>query len=106
MQSSAFKDKFLNPAGQEIAVEMQRLDEYIDEFFIDTIDLLKMDIEGMEFNVLLDLDESYFKKITSLVIEYHLLDDTYTEKYDQLLSKIKNLYKTVEILPNPYSKKL
>lgn len=106
MQSSGFTNHFLNPAGRQIQVEMQRLDEYIDEYFIESIDVLKMDIEGMEFEVLMDLPEIYFEKIKSIVLEYHILDESWNAKLDQLLARLKKYYKNVNTLPNKYSDKL
>jgi FkbM family methyltransferase len=51
MQSSKYSS-FLNTKGREVKSEFITLEKYLKENSITKIDVLKMDIEGMEFEVL------------------------------------------------------
>jgi FkbM family methyltransferase len=62
MQSSKYSS-FLNPKGESIKVAMRTLESYLKEQNLDYIDLVKMDIEGMEFEVLESWDDKLLEKI-------------------------------------------
>jgi FkbM family methyltransferase len=62
MQSSKYSS-FLNSKGKSIKVAMRTLEGYLREQNLDYIDLVKMDIEGMEFEVLESWDDELFEKI-------------------------------------------
>lgn len=70
------------------------LKEVIDTY--GTIDLLKMDIEGGEFDILLNADASLFTKINNLFIECHFMEASYKQKYKDLLARLSILGYTVE----------
>jgi FkbM family methyltransferase len=60
------------------------------------IDLLKIDIEGGEYEVLLNADASLFDYIHNLFIECHFFERNYKEKYDALIHKLQSLGYIVE----------
>lgn len=56
---------------KELIVNADKLSNYIRN--IDTIDLVKMDVEGAEFNIINDLfNENLISKVNQYIIEYHL----------------------------------
>ena len=68
-------------------VDTVTIKELIDDLKI--IDLLKIDIEGAEYELILNLDDSLFKYINNLFIECHFFEQNYKEKYDSLLAKLR-----------------
>jgi len=60
------------------------------------IDLLKIDIEGGEYQIITNTEDSVFDHVHSLMIECHLFEDNYKEQYKLLLDKLKRLGYTVE----------
>lgn len=61
------------------------------------IDLLKIDIEGAEYNIILQAEDAIFDSIDSFFIECHFFDaDTYEQNYNAMLTKFKSLGYVVE----------
>lgn len=61
------------------------------------IDLLKIDIEGAEYNIILQAEDSIFENIDSFFIECHFFDaDTYEQNYNAMLTRFKSLGYVVE----------
>ncbi len=69
-----------------IKVESIRLKDFLEKE--SHIDLLKMDIEGAEYNVILDCNES-LRKAKYLFIEYHSLTNQ-SQKLDEILKILRN----------------
>lgn len=55
----------------EIQVNTIRLDDYCNLNSINDIDLLKIDVEGAEYDILENLDDAFYKKVENILIEYH-----------------------------------
>lgn len=105
MQSSQFRS-FLNPAWTSASVRCENLNDYLQNQKIWSIDLMKLDIEGMEFEVLFDLQEESWEKIQALVCEVHLFSPQHEAQFPKLLSLLKAHFPSVERIPSPYSEKL
>ena len=105
MQSSQFHS-FLNPAWIPSSVRCENLNTYLQNQKIWSIDLMKLDIEGMEFEVLFDLQEENWKKIQALVCEVHLFSPQQEAQFSKLHSLLKAHFSSVERIPSPYSEKL
>jgi len=60
------------------------------------IDLLKIDIEGAEYDILLNADAFLFNNINSLFIECHFFENNVQEKYTRLLERLILLGYSVE----------
>lgn len=61
------------------------------------IDLLKIDIEGAEYDIILKAEDSIFDSVKSLFIECHFFDaDNYEQNYKGMLSRLTSLGYTVE----------
>ena len=58
--------------SNKITVKSLSLSSFVRSENIDSIDLVKMDIEGSETEVLCDLDKhNYLKNVERIVLEYH-----------------------------------
>ena len=105
MQSSKYLS-FLNPKWREVGVEFITLREYIQQKYIDKIDVLKMDIEWMEFEVLLSRWDFERKRIGNLVIEIHLLNKKMEAEWRQIFVKIENIFWSLRIINSWYNEKI
>lgn len=105
-QASFFESFLTKKNASKLQVSCINLRNYIHENAIERIDLLKMDIEGAEFEVLLDFTQEDFKKIKVLFLEYHLVQPDFEEKFIVLLEKLKNVYKSLEIMTSEYNEKI
>jgi FkbM family methyltransferase len=61
-------------SGQSVKVPAVSLDELIHQCGADRIDLLKVDIEGAEYDVLSDRNHPSLQRVRRIVCEYHNLD--------------------------------
>ena len=52
--------------------EFITLDDVLGDFGLDSIDLLKLDIEGAEFPLVMGTSSHTFRKIHRITMEYHL----------------------------------
>lgn len=104
MQSSKFIS-FLNPWGANRSVNFLSLSEYIEKQKITSIDVLKMDIEGMEFEVL-DSFKNEWSIIHSMIIEIHLLNEKLKSRWNLINQKLKDNFLFVEIKPSWYSENI
>ena len=68
-------------------VETITLKDIFDRNKIQKVDFIKIDIEGMEFDLIENLEDSIFQKIDKFLIEYH---DFYFTDGSQKLEKLKN----------------
>lgn len=59
-------------------------------------DIVKMDIEGQEYPVLLTCPDSVFTQIRYLTVELHSVNDVITPERNQLISRLKHYFSIVE----------
>ena len=67
---------------RRIAVRATTLGEILDDGGLDQVDLLKMDIEGAEYDLIQDVDS--FRRVRSAVIEVHGTLEKRDQFYEQL----------------------
>lgn len=60
------------------------------------IDLLKIDVEGAEYDIILNADPSLFNRINNIFLECHFFEKDYKQKYTTVLNKIRMMGYTVE----------
>lgn len=73
---SAFNKNHLTPHLPsneliEMKVDTIRLDDYCNTNQINNIDLLKIDVEGAEYDILENLNDDFYKKVKNVLIEFH-----------------------------------
>ena len=67
-----------------------------------TIDLLKIDIEGAEYDILFKASDEWFTHINHLMVECHFFEDGFVERFNKLRTRLLNLgYHIEEINTNP-----
>ena len=105
MQSSKYSS-FLNPNWKKINVKFITLKEYLQKNNIENVDVLKMDIEWMEFEVLSSWWDFERKRINNLIIEIHILNEKMESEWILIFQKIKNIFSKVEIIEWWYRKEI
>lgn len=101
MQSSKYSS-FLNLKWIEIEVNFVSLNDYLQKNNINKIDLLKMDIEWMEFEVLSSRSDFEREKIDSFIAEIHLLNSEMKKEWEHIFLVIKHSFWKVEIVDSWY----
>jgi len=105
MQSSKYSS-FLNTNWKIIECKFITLHDYLQKNNINKIDILKMDIEWMEFEVLSSRWDFERKRINSLIVEIHVLNDEMKSEWIQIFTKIKNIFTNIEIINSWYRKEI
>lgn len=84
------------PFSQVISVETITIRDIVDKF--GNIDLLKLDIEGAEYDVLINAEDGVFNSINNLFIECHFFNENhkYKDEYLALVNKLKSTGYIVE----------
>lgn len=78
--------------------------DFLDKNNIDKVSLIKMDIEGGEYDIFESLKENDFLRIGSIIMEYHVLDKKRDERYIEELLR-KNGF-SVQNFPSKFEKDL
>jgi FkbM family methyltransferase len=66
-------------------IKLIRMSEYIDAHHIESIDMVKIDVEGHEFEILQGIEPRHFDCIKAFIIEVENFRDGYQEKITTLL---------------------
>ncbi len=73
---SSFNDSYLSKGKEEyVEAESVSLLDFVAKNKIRTIDFLKMDCEGAEYDILFNCPDSVLDKIKKISMEYHFLDE-------------------------------
>ncbi len=105
MQSSKFSS-FLNPNWIPEKVNFITLKEIVGSNHINIIDVVKIDIEWMEFEVLNNLEQTIWGKINTLAIEVHILNDELENQWKILSQKLQSEFPKNNIIQSPYTDKI
>ena len=68
--------------------------------------MVKLDIEGMEFEVLFALEPATRSSIKALLCEVHLLTESEAAQFPHLQSLLSTHFAQITRLPSPYSPKI
>ncbi len=108
-QTSYYNDQFLCKSDKKEIIQSINLMKYIKEQNLDykeSIDIIKIDIEWYEFELLNNIEETFFNSVKTIIFEYHLLFPDFQLKYNSLLKKLKKHYKKIQIKKSKYSNKI
>jgi FkbM family methyltransferase len=76
--------------GTAYEIETVSLDDLVAKF--DTVDLVKMDVEGAEWECLMNMSETTAKKIQQITVEFHdFLDPLYKAKTEDAVKRILDM---------------
>ncbi|MDD3303022.1 MAG: FkbM family methyltransferase [Candidatus Gracilibacteria bacterium] len=109
MQSSFYNNQFLCKNGEKQLIKSINIIEYIISNqlnYDNSIDLVKIDIEGYEFELLLNINKDFFKYARNLIFEYHILFPDFNLKYELLFNLLKKYYKNISTQKSKYSEKV
>ena len=109
MQSSFYNNQFLCRSDKKETVKSINLINYLKENNLDhkdSIDIVKIDIEWYEFELLLNIEKSFFNSVKTLIFEYHILFPDFNLKYELLLNKLKWYYRKIDIKKSSYNDKV
>lgn len=99
--SADFHDHSLNKnlvkkIARKVKVQSLALSDIYEKYKIKQIDLLKMDIEGAEYEVLNSLKQNDWDKINSIILEYHDFLNFSHEALENILKQNNFKVKTVK----------
>jgi FkbM family methyltransferase len=78
--------------GVEHKIKTKTLKSLMVENKIDYIDILKVDIEGAEYDVMPSISDEIYSKIGQITIEFHdFIDNSLKEKTQNIIDKLHNL---------------
>lgn len=66
-------------SDKTMQVKVKRLDQFMEEHEIETIDLLKLDCEGAEYEILFSLSDHAYSKVKRIAMETHVTENNTTE---------------------------
>jgi hypothetical protein len=99
----SFKKAFIGFENRENYIS---LENWISECSLDqdTDMILQMDIEGGEYNVIIETDNKIFDKFRIIIIEFHMFDQVFNKSGHQLIAscfyKLLKSFEIVHIHPN------
>ena len=72
-------------ADKKLNVQVSTIQNFIEENKIETIDLLKLDCEGAEYEILFSLSDADYKKVKRIAMETHVTEHHKTEDLVEFL---------------------
>ncbi len=95
---------FYEKSDKPKLIRVNTVNRLFKKFGIKKIDLLKIDAEGSEYPILFSLEDSLYKSIDSIVIEYHNIIEGVNHK--DLVSLLKRKGYKVDVYPSFYDKRM
>ena len=91
-EASSIKRKISETAGEKIKIK--KISEIIKELEVDNIDLMKINIEGGEYDLLLCLiNENLISKIKNIQVQFHNFVPNAKKKREDIINLLKNTHK-------------
>lgn len=105
MQSSS-TPSFLNPDGIPQNIKTLNINDYLETHQLSQIDIMKIDTEGMEYEIIRSIAHHHRKKIKNLILEIHLLQDSDFKAFHELQNTLKQHFSSIQISDSPYTPKI
>ncbi len=96
----------ISPAEESNAIEIVpaiSLPGLFKKYALERISLIKMDIEGAEYEIFENLDNEDFLKIGAIIMEYHNYD---SHHYSEIEKKLRQNGFGVQIFPSKFDKRM
>jgi FkbM family methyltransferase len=78
--------------GVEHKIETISINQIIQENNLDYIDILKIDIEGSEYDIMPNISDETLSKIKQITIEFHdFIDNSLKEKTENIINRMESL---------------
>jgi FkbM family methyltransferase len=77
------------PEAEHRIIPSVTLSDVFAEHYLDSVDLLKIDCEGGEYDIFPNVTNEIFSRIRNIVFEYHPIDG-YKEKLELVLSRLRS----------------
>jgi len=87
--------------SKSITIDSTNFEEIYLSNNLNKCDFLKIDAEGAEFEILENMPENMFKKISKIVMEYHIFDKKSIERLKKIIEKLET--HNFHIEKKPYS---
>lgn len=83
-----------NKTYDEEVCKFVKFEDFMNTVSIDTVDLIKLNIEGSEFDVLPDIINSdWIKKIHNIQVQFHNMDEDSVSKRNNILENLSKTHK-------------
>lgn len=88
-----FRDKFgVNKKQNKVEVKMITLNDLLSTFNLKRIDLLKIDIEGAEWDILENFSKENYERIQQISVEFHdFIDPSLRKRTKKCIKRLKGL---------------
>ncbi len=84
-----------------IKIDCWSLQDFIEKYQIEKVDLLKIDIEGLEYEIFAMLNAATFGKIKNIILEYH---NYYGKEYKEIEAKLRENGFGVKAFPSQFDR--
>lgn len=81
------------------------MEDYCNKQNISRIDLVKIDVEGMEYEIIESLSDNFLKKITSMIVEYHCFTKEDEQKKEHTKKRLAQFFQ-IKTMSNPYNENI
>jgi FkbM family methyltransferase len=98
LQISSLAEEIQSGDGMSISVPSLSIADMFEKYQIDQCDLLKMDCEGAEYEIILNLNIAILNRVARIVMEYHNNVTSYT--HSDLVTYLETRGYRVRITPN------
>lgn len=88
--SSSF---YIADEGQKLKVPVRAVKEVFEELLLTSVDLMKINIEGSEYDVLESMVEhNLHTRVKNIQVQFHRLGEDYQGRYDRLREKLQQTH--------------
>lgn len=86
-----------------VKIQCWSLGDLVQKYKVEKVNLLKMDIEGLEYEIFENLDRTMFKKIKNIILEYH---NYYGKDYKEIEGQLRENGFDVQVFPSKFDRRM